>query len=347
MRRVRGHDDELGRLLEFAAAGVDVGHPRRVLAARIEIDPGHVRMRPVFEVVAMQQDGEYTRLGARLRIVAAAEPFAVAAVRAFAHLHTVEVAVGLRRVRRRCRERMPAEVARGLFEQHGAHAALERRQRVLPPARALVGVATRLDDAVQIAGLARDPAQVLESVVIGLEIVVGDAPVLDRHVLRNEVRSVALDGMAPHLEIGRQEAPRLSVPVHARAAGAGRRPERAQLAHRQRRLLLRVAERQRLAFGLLEQPVADGVAQLVLDMIGREVGNRVPESAALEREDVQAFVGQLLAENARRPAEADEHDVDGGQFGRHRHPSCTPLSWPSMLTNGMSYFFPYWSTSAT
>jgi MFS family permease len=198
-----------------------------------------------------------------------------------------------------------------------------------------------------VAGLAGAAAQVLELVVVRLEIVVRDAPVLDRHVDRDEPRAVAVGRVLADDEVGGQEAPRLPVPVDAGAARAGAGTERAEMTHRQRDLVHAVAERERLAHRLLEDAVAHRVAQLVLDVVDAEIGDGVAKRAALDRDDLQAVVGQLLRENASGPAEADDDDVDRRQSRRHAHPFRTPVSRPAMLTNGMSYFLPYCSISAT
>ena len=242
---------------------------------------------------------------------------------------------------------MVARFARRRVEELGRVAALERRQRIVALARTFERVAARLDRACEIARLARDAAQVLELVVVGLELLVGDAPVLDRHVGRDEALAVALRVVAADHEVAGQEAPVLAVPVHARAAHARRRPERAELAHRKRGLRAIVAEGERLAVRLLEEAVAHGVAQLVLDRGGREVGNGVAEAAALDREDLQPRVGELLREDARGPAEAHQHDVDGRKALRHGHASFPGDSRPASPTHGCAYLRPYCSISAT
>ena len=79
----------------------------------------------------------------------------------------------------------------------------------------------------------------------------------------------------------------------------------------------------------------------------REVGNRVAKAAALDRDDLESRVGQLLRENAAGPAKPDDDGIDLLQSRRHAHPFRSAVSRPAMLTNGMSYFLPYWSISET
>ena len=91
-------DHEFCRLLEFAALHVDIRHAGRALAGGIKIDAGNVAKRPIGEVVLREQHGKDRGLGRRLRVVAAGEPFAKAAVGALTHLHAVRVLVRLRRI---------------------------------------------------------------------------------------------------------------------------------------------------------------------------------------------------------------------------------------------------------
>src|SRR5262249_3011648 len=117
--------------------------------------------------------------------------------------------------------------------------------RILARAGALEGVAARLNLALEVARLAADAVAVLEPVVIGLQVAVRTAPVPARAVRGECLLAVARLGAAAHLEIPRQKAPRRPAPVHGRAAHALPGLERAQLAHRQRRLVRPVAKRQR------------------------------------------------------------------------------------------------------
>ena len=90
----RTQDDEVRRLLEFAALHVDIGHAGGTLAGRIEIDAGNVAERCDKRSCSfLSSAGRIVVCGRRLRIVAAGEPFAEAAVRALAHLHAVGVLV--------------------------------------------------------------------------------------------------------------------------------------------------------------------------------------------------------------------------------------------------------------
>ena len=81
-----------------------------------------------------------------------------------------------------------AQVLRRGGEQRRAVGHVHRRIGILARARAFERIAAVLLLAVQIAGLAADAAEIFELVVIRLELVIGDAPVLDRHAFRQNAR---------------------------------------------------------------------------------------------------------------------------------------------------------------
>ena len=129
---------------------------------------------------------------------------------------------------------------------------------------------------------------------MGFDLLVGDAPILDRHVLRQKTGAVALSQMRAQHEVGRQESPRLAIPVHAATADTVRRHEGAPGADRQRRLVHLVAEGEGGLVGTQEQLVADAIAQLVLGVVGRIVGRRISPGAPLDRDHVESGVGQFV-----------------------------------------------------
>ena len=104
-------------------------------------------------------------------------------------------------------------------------------------ARPFERIATLLDLAAQVARRARGAAQIFELVVMRLEILERDAPVLDRRVRGQEARTVALRQMRAQHEVGRQETPGLRIPVHPAPTHAVRWHEGAPGADRQRLLL--------------------------------------------------------------------------------------------------------------
>ena len=118
-----------------------------------------------------------------------------------------------------------------------------------------------------------------------LEFVVGDAPILHGQVeVGDRLLAVALLIVGLGLEVGRQEAPDLAVPMHAAGADAGAEQEGAQVAHRQRLLLDGVADGERVVGEVLEEVMTPHVAQLILGEAGGEVARRVAPGPALKRQ---------------------------------------------------------------
>src|SRR5215467_8908555 len=116
---------------------------------------------------------------------------AEAAERAFEHLYAVKVAVVLSHRRGWALERHVAERAHRVGEQGALVCAPRRRVWILPRARPFVRIAACLDLAVQVASLAADAEDFLKLVIVGFDLVPGDAPVLQIAVLRNERLAVA------------------------------------------------------------------------------------------------------------------------------------------------------------
>src|SRR6202034_1363811 len=150
---------------------------------------------------------------AALGVGFAAEALAVAAILAASELGSVRVGVRLRGIRRWPRERMIAGIARRTAEHLAREDRRQRRQRIVAGAGRLERVAAGLDLAADIAGLARDRGGTVKLVVIGLELGVGDAPVLDRHVLGNGFPAVTLFVAGADLEFHVGPAPGVTAPV--------------------------------------------------------------------------------------------------------------------------------------
>ena len=255
--------------------------------------------------------------GAGLRIIAAAEPFAEAAIGAGPEPDAERVHVSLRHVAGGLRKRLVAELARSLCEQRMAEGLRLRRIGIGPRARPLEGIPAFVDLPFQIAGGARRPAKILELVVVWLEIVVGDAPVLDRHVRREKMCAISLRQMRLKDEIRGQEAPCLRVPVDPPAADAVHRHERAPAANRQRLLIHFVAKSEGELLRPQEELMPDAIAQFVLVVGGREFGRRIAPWPALDGDDVETLVGQLVGQDRARPAQADDRHVLPGELPRH------------------------------
>ena len=160
-------------------------------------------------------------------------------------------------------------------------------------------------------------AEIFEAIVMRLELVIGDAPILDRHVLRQEAGAVAFGEMRARDEVRRQKPPGLRIPVHAAAADAVRRHEGAPAADRQRRLVHLVAEGEGGLLRPQEQLVADAIAQFVGRIARRMVGRRVAPGAALDCNHIEAGLGKLVGHDRSGPAETDDDDVLCRQLAGH------------------------------
>ena len=172
--------------------------------------------------------------------------------------------------------------ARGRGHQIDEAGASKRRHRILALTRPLEDVAAAIDRALDVAGLSRDAELVLDLVVVRLQFVETERPVLDRRARRQPRRAVALRRFADDLEVPRVEPPALRPVVQRRAADGVHH----RVARRARRRRRRVdAMRGHFAVALLNglRPVADVVA----DLVRREVAARQP-GAGLEPDDIDA-----------------------------------------------------------
>ena len=201
--RIGRENHELRRLLPFFAAGVHERHPRRPLAGGVEVDAHHLRIGPKSEIRLAQEHRQDRRLRTRLGIVGAAEPFAEAAIAAGAHPDAERIDIRPREIARGLREGFVAKVTRCLTEKRMAETLRLRRSGIGPRARTLERVSAVQDLPLQIARLPGRAAEVLKLVVVRLEVLIGDAPILDRHVGRQEARAVALRQMCLQHEVAR------------------------------------------------------------------------------------------------------------------------------------------------
>src|SRR3984893_17116819 len=129
---------------------------------------------------------------------------------------------------------MIAGIARRIGEHLARQDRRQRRQRIVAGSRRLERIAAGLDLTAGVTSLAGDRRGIFKLVVIGLELGVADAPVLDRHVVGNGVLAVALFVVGADLELHVGPAPGVTAPVHAGAAHYFAGQERAEPADRQR-----------------------------------------------------------------------------------------------------------------
>ena len=301
---------------------------------------GDPRMRAELEIRVAHGDRDHRHVGAALGIRLAAEALAIAAILASAELRTVRIRIGARRVGGRSRERMIAVVLCRGGEHLARQDRRQRRQRIFARAGRLKRVAARLDLPADVAGLAGNRRRVFEPVVIRLQLVVGDAPVLDRHIGGNEILAVALLVHGAHLELHVGPPPGVAAPMHARSADHLAGQERAEAAHRQRFLGWIIADRQRVPRSVHHEVVPHHVAQLVADVRNRIVLVGRANLAALDRDDLHPGFRQFLRQDTARPAQADDDDIHFLEFRDHAVLRQLMSAMPTgSVGNGLSRYF--------
>src|SRR5260370_2364077 len=101
---------------------------------------------------------------------------------------------------------MEADLRRSLGEDLAGRRILQRRQWKLARARRLERIAAGLKLSLDVSCLAGGAAGIFEAVEIRLELVVGGAPILQLPVLRNEVWTRALAGLAAESQVPKAPA---------------------------------------------------------------------------------------------------------------------------------------------
>jgi hypothetical protein len=164
-------------------------------------------------------------------------------------------------------------------------ALLERLVGIFAAAHALERIAARHESAAQIAGFAGGAAELVKAIEVRLELVVSDAPILDRHVIGNDA------------EVRRQEAPVMTGPMQAGAADALAWRERAPAPHRQRALIREMPEGDGFDGIVGDELGAAPIAQFVADRRQHEIVARHAIGSALEPDHGQARLGQFASED--------------------------------------------------
>jgi hypothetical protein len=145
-------------------------------------------------------------------------------------------------------------------------------------------------------------AQIFELGVMRLEIVVADAPILNRHVRGEKICAVALRQVALERKVGGEKPPGFGVPMHAGAAGAVAEHEGAPRADRQRRFARLVSKCHRHLRVAQEQFTLQAVAQFVLHVGDGKVRAGVAPRTSLDSDDLKTSIRQFIGENGSGPA---------------------------------------------
>ena len=195
----------------------------------------------------------------------------------------------------------------------------QRRHGILPGTRSLEGVPARIDRPADVPGLARHADFPLHHIVVGLELIVVERPVLDRRSRGDPVRSVSPRRLAHDTEIPRVQPPALGPVVDRRATDRVHHRVRPDLHGGVRRV---AADGRPLLLRLLhdEGPVAD----VVPDLVRHEVP-AVQPGAGLEPDDPEARPGERERGHPSGRPHAHDYDVRvaiaPGHFRLTRTPS--------------------------
>ena len=332
-----GQHDHIGGLLERVPGGVEIGHPGGPRAIPTAIDPQHLRPRAEPETGRAPRGRKHRGLRAGLGRHGAAEPLAETAIAACRHRHAVGVGVGPGRIGRGQWERVQAETAGGGLEQDHGQAGVQRRIGVTARARRLERVAALDDAAADVAGLARNAADIFETVVKRFEVLAGKGPVADRHVRADRFFAVPADDPAAQAEIRGEQAQGAPAPGRPAPAHSLARTEIPQPAQGQRRLAGMVAEGDGLARGVLGQLAAHRDAQLVVHVARGEIRMRVPPFPPFQADHRETQIGQFAGKDRAAPSHADDHGIDRFQPRRHRRDAyCRSASVTGSTGNGLS-----------
>ncbi len=174
----------------------------------------------------------------------------------------------------------------GVGEDQSAGRRFEGLARIFIAARPFENIAAVDLLALQVSGLAGHAAQFVKAVVIGFELVIGDGPVLDRHIGGNDLRAITLRDFPP-------------------------------AADRKRRLVRMVAERDRVDRVVDHQFHPRPIFQLVANARQDEFLLRLAVGTALQADDVEARKSEFLREDGAGQAHAHHHRIDFFEFRDH------------------------------
>src|SRR5262249_45006188 len=139
-----------------------------------DVDAGGDRLRHHAELAGGDRLRDRAHRGRVLGVDVTATAIAEAVIEAFR-----AAVIGLRVDRRRARERMPAELARSAGHALGELGAVQWRHRVFACAWPFEDISALVDRAFDVAGLAGDADLILDLVIVRLELLKPERPVLD------------------------------------------------------------------------------------------------------------------------------------------------------------------------
>ncbi len=211
---------------------------------------------------------------------------------------------------------MPAQLPGDLGHVIRERGAAQGRHGIIPLSRRFKNVACRIELPLNVPGLAGDADFLFHDVVIRLQIVVGDGPILQRRPRRNRTRAISPDHFGSRFEVPRFEAPALRPVVNRRASD--------RVHHRMGPGGLCRLRRSGAKRGTLQLRFRHGsnhAANVVVNLIGVEVPMRVHPRARFDSRHSKARASQRQHRHAPGRAQPDHRNVDGLEVGRHLPPT--------------------------
>ena len=219
--------------------------------------------------------------------------------------------------RGRSGKRMPPKLPRRVGHHLREPVAPQRRHGVFALPRSLEDVAARVNPAVEISGFARYAELVLDLVVVRLELVEAERPILNRGSPGNARRAVASRRLAHHFEVPGIETPALRPIVkrwcHRPRSSSDESPAEANTA----------PTRSADASALRDWPFAPPAASRGRCFATRPVRNPPARaSVRLRARRLESSPRERQGRHAAHGTEPDDDDICPGQVNRH---ACVPL----------------------
>src|ERR1700722_14556569 len=136
-----------------------------------------------------------------------------------------------------------------------------------------------------------------------------DRIILDGHIRRNELLSVASFDAATQIQVFRRCTPELPIPMHAGAAHTIAEDEGTILPIRGRDVVRAVTDRDSLLGQRLPKITSDAVLEFVRDPWELKIGGRVAGRTAFKRHYGQTGIRESLRQNGAGPSIADDDRV--------------------------------------
>src|ERR1700690_732663 len=204
---------------------------------------------------------------------------------------------------------------------------MDRRQRfrrIIVTAGPFEGIAARLQIPTEIPGDSGNSADFLEVIEVRLQLFEAHRIVLDGHIGRDELLSVALLYVAPEAQIFRRCAPYLAAPMHTCPTDTVAKNERSVSSVRCRNVADVMTYRYRLLGQRLKLVTANRILEFIDNSGILEIRRGILSRTALERHDRQTGIGQCLGHDGAGPTESDDDSVNRLQYSRH-HARLPPI----------------------